>query len=169
MERQGGFGRVRSRLQRITFLPDRAQQPWAWPGEGRGLCPWARLYQSLRVTLGRQLCLSRPSPFSAQGSCGHRGAGRAQERKDHWGGMRTCPLLRLPLLQPSSKASFLSWVHCHHHVPLLKDPRAPLLEPGVLPWSLDRRGGLGSAPVSYTHLTLPTKQVQCRSRWSPYH
>ena len=24
-------------------------------------------------------------------------------------------------------------------------------------------------PVSYTHLTLPTKQVQCRSRWSPYH
>ena len=23
--------------------------------------------------------------------------------------------------------------------------------------------------VSYTHLTLPTKQVQCRSRWSPYH
>ena len=25
------------------------------------------------------------------------------------------------------------------------------------------------ASVSYTHLTLPTKQVQCRSRWSPYH
>ena len=25
------------------------------------------------------------------------------------------------------------------------------------------------ATVSYTHLTLPTKQVQCRSRWSPYH
>ena len=24
-------------------------------------------------------------------------------------------------------------------------------------------------PVSYTHLTLPTKQAQCRSRWSPYH
>ena len=22
--------------------------------------------------------------------------------------------------------------------------------------------------VSYTHLTLPTKQVQCISRWSPY-
>ena len=24
-------------------------------------------------------------------------------------------------------------------------------------------------PVSYTHLTLPTKIVACRSRWSPYH
>ena len=24
-------------------------------------------------------------------------------------------------------------------------------------------------PVSYTHLTLPTIQRSCRSRWSPYH
>ena len=24
-------------------------------------------------------------------------------------------------------------------------------------------------PVSYTHLTLPTKYNSCRSRWSPYH
>ena len=24
-------------------------------------------------------------------------------------------------------------------------------------------------PVSYTHLTLPTKLEWCRSRWSPYH
>ena len=24
-------------------------------------------------------------------------------------------------------------------------------------------------PVSYTHLTLPTKDTRCRSRWSPYH
>ena len=23
--------------------------------------------------------------------------------------------------------------------------------------------------VSYTHLTLPTNQAGCRSRWSPYH
>ena len=23
--------------------------------------------------------------------------------------------------------------------------------------------------VSYTHLTLPTKSLSCRSRWSPYH
>ena len=23
--------------------------------------------------------------------------------------------------------------------------------------------------VSYTHLTLPTRSCQCRSRWSPYH
>ena len=26
-----------------------------------------------------------------------------------------------------------------------------------------------SAPVSYTHLTLPTIAAECRSRWSPYH
>ena len=25
------------------------------------------------------------------------------------------------------------------------------------------------ATVSYTHLTLPTKVLVCRSRWSPYH
>ena len=24
-------------------------------------------------------------------------------------------------------------------------------------------------PVSYTHLTLPTIHVECRSRWSPDH
>ena len=27
----------------------------------------------------------------------------------------------------------------------------------------------GSTAVSYTHLTLPTKESRCRSRWSPYH
>ena len=27
----------------------------------------------------------------------------------------------------------------------------------------------GLTPVSYTHLTLPTIHVECRSRWSPYH
>ena len=26
-----------------------------------------------------------------------------------------------------------------------------------------------SMTVSYTHLTLPTKNSPCRSRWSPYH
>ena len=25
------------------------------------------------------------------------------------------------------------------------------------------------SPVSYTHLTLPTRSIKCRSRWSPYH
>ena len=28
---------------------------------------------------------------------------------------------------------------------------------------------LRNIPVSYTHLTLPTRSCQCRSRWSPYH
>ena len=27
----------------------------------------------------------------------------------------------------------------------------------------------GMAPVSYTHLTLPTNTNACRSRWGPYH
>ena len=27
----------------------------------------------------------------------------------------------------------------------------------------------GLMAVSYTHLTLPTIHVECRSRWSPYH
>ena len=26
-----------------------------------------------------------------------------------------------------------------------------------------------ASAVSYTHLTLPTIHVECRSRWSPYH
>ena len=30
-------------------------------------------------------------------------------------------------------------------------------------------GRLSEDPVSYTHLTLPTIHVECRSRWSPYH
>ena len=29
-------------------------------------------------------------------------------------------------------------------------------------------GAQGDA-VSYTHLTLPTRSIKCRSRWSPYH
>ena len=28
---------------------------------------------------------------------------------------------------------------------------------------------IGSVAVSYTHLTLPTIALLCRSRWSPYH
>ena len=28
---------------------------------------------------------------------------------------------------------------------------------------------VSTLPVSYTHLTLPTKPYGCRSRWSPYH
>ena len=29
--------------------------------------------------------------------------------------------------------------------------------------------GADYRPVSYTHLTLPTMIIRCRSRWSPYH
>ena len=37
----------------------------------------------------------------------------------------------------------------------------PLLLPGPR--------GMRPTAVSYTHLTLPTKEDECRSRWSPYH
>ena len=33
---------------------------------------------------------------------------------------------------------------------------------------VDQLNGMASA-VSYTHLTLPTTRLVCRSRWSPYH
>ena len=36
-------------------------------------------------------------------------------------------------------------------------------------WPKDKLIGNGSTAVSYTHLTLPTKPMMCRSRWSPYH
>ena len=35
--------------------------------------------------------------------------------------------------------------------------------------SQDEVPGVIIDPVSYTHLTLPTKEDECRSRWSPYH
>ena len=47
------------------------------------------------------------------------------------------------------------------------------LGPGPIRWDRVRYDGVkcdeGKSPVSYTHLTLPTIQRSCRSRWSPYH
>ena len=34
---------------------------------------------------------------------------------------------------------------------------------------VERVEGYPILTVSYTHLTLPTIHVECRSRWSPYH
>ena len=41
----------------------------------------------------------------------------------------------------------------------------------LLPGASAEGSGLAShtKPVSYTHLTLPTTGIRCRSRWSPYH
>ena len=44
---------------------------------------------------------------------------------------------------------------------LIDEARTPL----VISGPVDER----SDPVSYTHLTLPTIILTCRSRWSPYH
>ena len=37
---------------------------------------------------------------------------------------------------------------------------------GTVTWTMSATGAFA---VSYTHLTLPTIHVECRSRWSPYH
>ena len=41
----------------------------------------------------------------------------------------------------------------------------PVNDPRVAEVEVLRHG----RAVSYTHLTLPTIQLSCRSRWSPYH
>ena len=38
----------------------------------------------------------------------------------------------------------------------------------MIPYKVQVMGGI-AIPVSYTHLTLPTICLTCRSRWSPYH
>ena len=46
-----------------------------------------------------------------------------------------------------------------------------LLQVIAIPLRLIDRNFLsaGGVPVSYTHLTLPTTRLVCRSRWSPDH
>ncbi|MBC5970496.1 hypothetical protein H8952_18620, partial [Bacillus pumilus] len=49
----------------------------------------------------------------------------------------------------------------------------------IIRWALEETGmiafhdrpieALSGGPVSYTHLTLPTSAVACRSRWWPDH
>ena len=46
---------------------------------------------------------------------------------------------------------------------------AHLLEFDSVHGRWDRPVTAGEGAVSYTHLTLPTMRLRCRSRWSPYH
>ena len=56
-------------------------------------------------------------------------------------------------------------------------PRITMLTMGELAEYAEMQRSLGetqefniiTSAVSYTHLTLPTIHVECRSRWSPYH
>ena len=50
------------------------------------------------------------------------------------------------------------------HLDLLRTMERAVIRSGV-PVAFSE----GFNPVSYTHLTLPTKLEWCRSRWSPYH
>ena len=43
------------------------------------------------------------------------------------------------------------------------------LSPGVGPMPPVRYAALRDGAVSYTHLTLPTRSCQCRSRWAADH
>ena len=44
-----------------------------------------------------------------------------------------------------------------------------LVKNGLKGVFINGSSGEGYMPVSYTHLTLPTTDSTCRSRWSPYH
>ena len=39
----------------------------------------------------------------------------------------------------------------------------------LVKFGINKENGKVVEPVSYTHLTLPTTAIVCRSRWSPYH
>ena len=58
---------------------------------------------------------------------------------------------------------------------IYETPRANIILNGQKHRAFPLRSGtrqgcpLSPLPVSYTHLTLPTIHVLCRSRWSPYH
>ena len=43
------------------------------------------------------------------------------------------------------------------------------LDQSVVPGHYRIELRIDPSPVSYTHLTLPTKVLVCSSRWSPYH
>ena len=54
-----------------------------------------------------------------------------------------------------------------HHSHFLKKLKQGLRGQGR--WRRSPEGEKSPDPVSYTHLTLPTSNNLCRSRWSPYH
>ena len=55
----------------------------------------------------------------------------------------------------------------HFHSTMNNGERAITIDEVPLEWCMGPGVKLDS--VSYTHLTLPTNTVTCRSRWSPYH
>ena len=67
---------------------------------------------------------------------------------------------------------YFIWLDNHLEAP--RDPADDAKGVGGEVWSVHGGGFYHAqkyklAPVSYTHLTLPTICFKCRYRWSPYH
>ena len=96
---------------------------------------------------------TQPSPST--GAAPHAEPGSAQKARHHVrpsrrGGEARLPLaVRKELLLTRAALERYDYMHARN--------------------DLHRATSRTFSPVSYTHLTLPTKEDECRSRWSPYH
>ena len=105
---------------------------------------------------------------------------RKVEELEHEAGLRLARLrgpLATLLSAPEHAAAQDAWCQV-----VLTDPERPAVAmervrtrfPRTVELRWEPEGGRSLSPrrysaVSYTHLTLPTNSVWCRSRWSPYH
>ena len=77
-------------------------------------------------------------------------------------GQQITPLERAGIYVPGGKASYPSSV-------LMNAMPAKVAGVSEIIMVVPAPGGELNDPVSYTHLTLPTTGIRCRSRWAPDH